>query len=50
MNDLLQDFPGVVCHGDDILVPGIDKEEHDSRLHTVLQKLEAEGITLNKEK
>lgn len=50
MNDLLHDLPGVVCHVDDILVSGKDKEEHDSRLHTVLQKLEAEGVTLNKEK
>ena len=48
MNDLLQDFPEVVCHVDDILVSGKDKKEHDSCLHTVLQKLEAEGVMLNK--
>ena len=40
----------MVCHVDDILVSGKDKEEHDSRLHAVLKKLEAEGVTLNKEK
>ena len=50
MNDILQDLPGVVCHVDDILVSGKDKEEHDSRLQAVLKKLEAEGVTLNKEK
>ena len=50
MNKILQDLPGVVCHVDDILVSGKDKEEHDSRLHAVLKKLEAEGVMLNKEK
>ena len=50
MNDLLHDLPGVACLVDDILVSGKDKEEHDSRLHKELQKLEAEGVTLNKEK
>ena len=32
------------------MISGKDKEEHDSCLHTVLKKLEAEGVTLNKEK
>ena len=50
MNDILQDLSGVVYHVDDILVSGKDKEEHDSHLHAVLKKLEAEGVTLNKEK
>ena len=50
MNEILQGLPGVVCHVDDILVTGKNKEEHDSRLHTVLIKLEAAGVTLNKEK
>ena len=49
MNDILQDLARVVCHVDDILVSGKDKE-HDSHLHAVLKKLEAEGVTLNKEK
>ena len=50
MNEILQGLPGVVCHVDDILVTGKNKEEHDSRLHTVLKKLEVAGVTLNKEK
>ena len=52
MNETLQDLPGVVCHVDDILVSRKDKEEHDHdiRLYAVLKKLDAEGVTLNKEK
>ena len=50
MNEILRDLPGVVCHVDDILVTGRDKKEHDSRLHAVQEKLEAAGVTLNKEK
>ena len=40
----------MVCHVDDILVTGRDQKEHDSHLHIVLKKLEAAGVTLNKEK
>ena len=47
---ILRDLQGVVCHVDDILVTGRDKKEYDCRLHDVLKKLEAAGITLNKEK
>ncbi len=35
---------------DDVLVSGTTQEEHDARLHTALQKIQAAGITLNKEK
>ena len=49
MNEILQGLPGVVCHVDDILVTGKNKEEHDSRLHTVLKKLEAAGVTQQRE-
>ena len=34
---------------DDILVHGRTKEEHDTRLTEVLQRLQGTGITLNKE-
>ena len=47
MNKILQHLPGVVCHVDDILMSGNDQEEHNSHL---LKNLEAEGVTLNKEK
>ena len=50
MNEILRDLPGVICHVDDILVSGRDKNEHDSRLHAVMKRLEAAGVTLNKEK
>ena len=35
---------------DDILIFGITQEEHDNRLHKVLQKLQSHGVTLNKQK
>lgn len=41
---------GVVCHMDDLLVWGSTQEEHDSRLHAVLKKMESTGMTLNVEK
>lgn len=44
---MLEDFEGVICHADDILVYGRDRHEHDQRLHRVLQKLQQEGLTLN---
>ena len=50
MNEILRDLLGVICHVDDILVSGRDKNEHDSRLHAVMKRLEAAGVTLNKEK
>ena len=50
MNKILDGLTGVVCMMDDILVVGKTKEEHDSRLATVLSKVEAAGMTLNKDK
>ena len=47
--EILRDLPGVVCHVDDMLISGKDQNEHDKRLHVVLRKLKAAGITLNKE-
>lgn len=41
---------GVVCHMDDVLVWGRTQEEHDGRLHTVLERMQKAGITLNVEK
>ena len=41
---------GVLCHMDDILVIGRNKEEHDERLVKVLQRLKDSGITLNPDK
>ncbi|KAL7883347.1 hypothetical protein SRHO_G00010050 [Serrasalmus rhombeus] len=47
MSQLLDNYDGVICHADDILVFGRDKMEHDQRLRQVLQKLQSEGLTLN---
>ncbi|XP_049335604.1 uncharacterized protein LOC125802248 [Astyanax mexicanus] len=47
MSQLLENYDGVICHADDILVFGQDKMEHDLCLHQVLQKLQSEGLTLN---
>jgi len=50
MGEILNNLPGVVCHVDDVLVSGKDQKEHDNRLHAVLKKIQAAGITLNREK
>jgi len=47
MSQMLESQDGVLCHADDILVFGRNKEEHDRRLHQVLQKAKEEGLTLN---
>ncbi len=41
---------GVLCHMDDILVWGQTQDEHDMRLHAVLEKAQKAGITLNMDK
>ena len=50
MSTLLEGIDGVVCLMDDILIHGTTQDEHDSRLMEVLRRLEAAGVTLNKEK
>jgi hypothetical protein len=47
MLELLQGIEGVVCLMDDILVFGRDQQEHDTRLHTVLRRLQHANVTLN---
>lgn len=47
MSQMLESHEGVLCHADDILVFGRNKEEHNMRLHQVLQKVKEEGLTLN---
>ena len=41
---------GVECNIDDILIHGKSQDEHDQRLHAVLNKLKEANITLNPEK
>ena len=50
MSELLDGLPGVVCHVDDVLVSGNDQEQHDSHMNTVLKRIQAAGLTLNKGK
>jgi len=50
MNNILTGLPGVLYHMDEVLIFGSSKEEHDGRLHNVLQKLQSTGITLNRSK
>ena len=50
MSKILSGLPGILCHMDDILIFGNSKEEHDTRLHNVLQKLQMTGVTLNRSK
>ena len=50
MSDILAGEEGVLCHMDDVLIFGQTKQQHDTRLHRVLQKIKKAGVTLNKEK
>lgn len=47
---VIQGIPGVANMSDDLVVHGKDKSEHDDRLIQVLKRLQACGLTLNKEK
>ena len=50
MAEVTEGLEGVICHIDDLLVWGRDQEEHDARLHAVLQRVEKAHITLNMDK
>ena len=50
MSTILDSLAGVLCLMDDILIFGKDQKEHDTRLTTALEKIQAAGVTLNKEK
>ena len=47
MNELLTGLEGVLCHMDDVLIFGKDKNEHNERLDAVLRRVEEAGATLN---
>ena len=50
MDNILHGLQGVVCHIDDILIFGKDKQEHDARLKKVLDSLSQSSLTLDPEK
>ena len=47
MCHLLSGIPGVACDIDDVLISGTTQQEHDDRLHTVLDRMQDAGVTLN---
>ena len=50
VTEVTEGLEGVVCHMDDVLIWGATQEEHDARVHTVLEKAQRAGITLNTDK
>ena len=50
MNQMLAGLEGVLIHMDDVLVYGKSKQEHNQRLHAVLERIRERGATLNKDK
>ena len=50
MSCILSGLPRVLNNRDDILVGGIDKQDHDKNLEKLLQRLEAHNLTLRREK
>ena len=50
MDKTLVGIEGVLCHMDDVIVFGANKDEHDTRLECVLQQLQSAGVTLNADK
>ena len=50
MDRLTMDLPGVATYLDDILVSGIDAEDHLSNLRRLLQRLQDKGLCYRQEK
>lgn len=50
LTELLSDLDGVICYIDDILIFGKNKQEHDSHLKMVLDKIRKINLKLNKQK
>ena len=50
MSEIVKDVEEAICQMDDILVHGVDQEEHDRRVRAALHSLQEAGITLNGEK
>lgn len=44
---MFQSVEAVLCHADDVLVYGWNRQGHDQRLHCVLKKKQDEGLILN---
>ena len=48
MDIVLQVIPRTICYMDDILITGVNAQEHLVNLEDVLQRLQYHGITLKK--
>ena len=46
MDLVLQKLPGVVCYIDDILVTGVDDQDHLKNFNLVLERLATHGVGL----
>lgn len=50
LEQLIKDIPGVLVYLDDILITGRNAQEHKSRLHEVLNRLQKAGFRLQTDK
>ena len=50
MDDLTSDLPGVTVYLDDLLVSGVDAEDHLRNLEGLLERLQSKGLRCRKEK
>ena len=50
ISDVIRGCRGVANITDDLIVHGVNLEEHDQNLHAVLQRLRESGLTLNSAK
>lgn len=50
MECVLWGMDGVLCLLDDVLITGVDKAQHWTRLNAVLQRLQEAGLSLQREK
>ena len=50
MDTVLQNFPHVICFIDDILITGVDDQDHLRNLESVLSRLQERGFRLKKSK
>ena len=48
--EILKGVEGVICQMDDVLVHGVDQEEHDRRVRATMHCLREAGIVLNGDK
>jgi len=50
MSTIFDGLVGILCLMDVILIFGKDQKEHDIRLTVALERIQAAGVTLNKDK